>query len=128
MKISIITATYNSGRTVRDTLRSVLLQNYTDYEYLIVDGGSTDRTIDIVREYEPLFGGRMRWISEPDKGIYDAMNKGIGMATGDVVGFLNSDDFYTTNDTLLTMVRTFNENGKLDAVYGDIHYSNVCCD
>ena len=124
MKITIITATYNSGRTVRDTLRSVLLQNYTDYEYLIVDGGSTDATIDIVREYEPLFGGRMRWISEPDKGIYDAMNKGIGMATGDVVGFLNSDDFYTTSNCLLSVAQAFGKTKELDAIYGDIHYVN----
>ena len=93
MKISVITATFNSGKTLRDTIESVLRQTYRDIEYIIVDGASRDDTLDIIREYEPRFGGRMRWISEPDRGIYDAMNKGIGMATGAVVGLLNSDDF-----------------------------------
>ena len=87
MKISIITVTYNSARTVRDTMESVLRQSYADFEYIVVDGASKDNTVDIIREYEPRFEGRMRWISEPDKGIYDAMNKGIAMATG-VMGTL----------------------------------------
>lgn len=124
MVISIITATYNSAKTVRDTFKSVLLQNYKNYEYIVVDGGSKDGTVDIISEYEQLFGGRMRWISEPDKGIYDAMNKGIKMATGNVVGILNSDDFYTTSNVLSTVVATL-KNDSLDAVYGDIHYVNV---
>ena len=91
MKISIITATYNSEKTVRDTIESVLLQTYVDYEYIIEDGCSKDDTLDICREYEPKFGGRMKIISAPDKGIYDAMNKGIEAANGDVVGLLNSE-------------------------------------
>lgn len=123
MVISIITATYNSANTVRDTFKSVLLQNYTNYEYIVVDGGSKDGTVDIICEYEQLFCGRMKWVSEPDKGIYDAMNKGIGMATGDVVGLLNSDDFYTSNNILTEVVAAF-INSSLDAVYGDIHYVN----
>ena len=94
MKISIITATYNSEKTLRDTLDSILAQTYPDIESIIVDGASKDGTLDIVREYETKFQGRMHWISEPDKGIYDAMNKGIKMASGDVIGVLNSDDFY----------------------------------
>ena len=89
MRLSVITATYNSAKTVRDTFKSVLLQSHTNYEYIVIDGGSKDGTVDIIREYEPLFGGRMKWISESDNGIYDAMNKGIRMATGDVVGLLN---------------------------------------
>lgn len=101
MKISIITATYNSGKTVGDTLKSVLAQTYHDYELLVVDGASKDNTLEVVKKMEPLFEGRMRYISEPDKGIYDAMNKGIRMATGDVIGILNSDDFYTSDDALL---------------------------
>lgn len=125
MKISIVTATYNSRQTVCDTLKSVLLQSYTDYEYIVIDGGSKDGTVDIIREYEPLFGGRMKWISEPDKGIYDAMNKGIGMATGDVVGLLNSDDFYTANNVLSRVASAFSD-ASLDAVYGDIHFVNDC--
>lgn len=122
MKISIITATYNSGVTLRDTFESVLRQDYKDFEYVIVDGGSTDNTLDIIREYEPMFEGRMTWKSEKDKGLYDAMNKGISRATGDVVGILNSDDFYTSDDILATVADSFNNNCGLDAVYGDVHY------
>lgn len=123
MTISIITATYNSSRTLTDTLESVLRQSYTNIDYVIVDGGSKDNTLDIIRQYEPRFGGRMRWISEPDKGIYDAMNKGIRMATGDVVGLLNSDDFYTSDDVLENVAKTMSD-PNVDAVYGDIHYVN----
>ncbi len=119
MKISVITATFNSGKTLRDTIESVLRQTYRDIEYIIVDGASRDDTLDIIREYEPRFGGRMRWISEPDRGIYDAMNKGIGMATGAVVGLLNSDDFYTDECVL---ERGAAEIMDVDAVFGDIHY------
>lgn len=121
MKISIITATYNSGKTVGDTLKSVLAQTYHDYELLVVDGASKDNTLEVVKKMEPLFEGRMRYISDPDKGIYDAMNKGIRMATGDVIGILNSDDFYTSDDALACIAWTL-ENEKVDAVYGDIHY------
>ena len=109
MKISIITATFNSALTVKDTFESVLRQTYGNIEYIVVDGLSKDNTVDIIKEYEPRFNGRMRWVSEKDKGLYDAMNKGIAMATGDVVGILNSDDFYTAD---------------ADAVYGDIHFVN----
>ena len=108
MKISIVTATWNSAETVRDTFDSVLRQDYKDYEYIVVDGGSKDETLDIIREYEPKFGGRMKWKSEPDRGIYDAMNKGISRATGEVVGILNSDDFYTSFDVLKAIARRFN--------------------
>ena len=106
-----------------DTLESVLRQCYTDIDYVIVDGGSKDNTLDIIRRYEPRFEGRMRWISEPDKGIYDAMNKGIRMAAGDVVGLLNSDDFYTSNDVLEHVARALSD-PNVDAIYGDIHYVN----
>lgn len=122
MTISIITATWNSASTVRDTFDSVLRQSYQDYEYIVVDGGSTDGTVDIIREYEPLFGGRMHWMSEPDEGIYDAMNKGIARATGDVVGILNSDDFFTSFSVLNTIANRFGKYPDIDAVYGDIHY------
>lgn len=125
MKISIITAAYNSASTIRDTFESVLRQSYNDYEYIVVDGGSKDGTVDIIKEYEPRFGGRMKWTSERDKGIYDAMNKGISRATGDVVGILNSDDFYTSNDVMQTVADEFlssSDGITLDAVYGDVHY------
>lgn len=121
MKITIITATYNSGGTVRNTLESVLEQTYADFEHLIVDGASKDNTLDIVKEYLPRYHGRLRYISEPDKGIYDAMNKGIAMATGDVVGILNSDDFYTANDVLEQVAKVLADE-SIDAVYGDVHY------
>ncbi len=122
MKISIITATYNSGKTVRDTLESILRQSYCDYELIIKDGGSKDDTLRICREYEERFKGRMRIFSTPDKGIYDAMNQGISYAKGDVVGILNSDDFYTSDDILEIVARTFMEKPETDAIYGDVHY------
>ena len=121
MKISIITASYNSGKTIRHTVESVLRQTYPDFEYIVVDGGSTDNSIDIVKDYQVAFKGRLKWISEKDKGIYDAMNKGIRMATGDVVGILNSDDFYTDENVLQTVADNF-MNHSVDAVYGDIHF------
>ena len=125
MKVSVITATYNSGTTLRDTLESVLAQTYPDIEHIVVDGGSTDNTMELVREYEPRYNGRLRYVSEPDKGIYDAMNKGIGMATGEVIGILNSDDFYTSADTVETLIGEL-ERLKVDAVFGDIHFVGKC--
>ena len=125
MKISIITTTYYSEHTLRDTMESILSQTFQDFEYIVIDGASKDGTLDIIREYEPKFAGRMRWISEPDKGIYDAMNKGFAMATGDVIGILNSDDFFTSTDVLEAVVQGFGGE-YVDAVYADIHY--VSCD
>ena len=120
MKISIITATYNSAATIKDTLLSVNVQTYPDIEHIIVDGASKDNTLEIVKE----FGKRVaKLISEPDKGIYDAMNKGIRAATGDVIGILNSDDFFSSNDVLSVVAKTFQEN-KIDALYGDVHFVN----
>lgn len=121
MRVSIITVAYNSGETIEDTIKSVLSQTYPDIEYIIKDGGSTDDTLKICRRYEPLFNGRMKIISESDGGIYDAMNKGIEAATGEVVGLLNSDDFFTSNDIVETIVRSFREN-DIDACYGDVHF------
>ena len=92
MKISLITVTFNSSSTLRDTIQSVLSQSYPDIEYIIVDGLSKDNTVELIKEYKPLFNGRLRWVSEKDSGLYDAMNKGIRMATGDIVGIINSDD------------------------------------
>lgn len=126
MKVSVITATWNSVATLRDTLESVLGQTYYDIEHIIVDGGSTDGTIELVQEYEPRYNGRLQYISEPDRGIYDAMNKGIRMASGDVVGILNSDDFYSSRDVLERIATGF-ENPDVDAVYGDIHFVDGKC-
>ena len=121
MKITIITATYNSSSTVRYTLESVLKQTYADFEHLIVDGASKDNTLEIVKEYLPHFHGKLRYISEPDKGIYDAMNKGIELVTGDIIGILNSDDFYSSPYVLEKIAKAM-ETGKVDAVYGDVHF------
>lgn len=119
--ISIITATFNSAKTLKDTIQSVLRQTNKDFEYLIIDGGSTDETIDIVKSYESEFSGRLKWVSEKDQGIYDAMNKGIKMASGDVVGILNSDDYFTSDDILQTVDNVFKSH-EIDAIYGDIHF------
>ena len=124
MKISIITVTYNSGTTVRDTIESVLCQDYQDYEYLVIDGGSKDNTVAIIKEYEPKFGGKMRWVSEKDRGMYDGINKGIHMATGDVVGIINSDDFYHRNDIFNVIARAFIEHPETQAIYGDVRFVN----
>lgn len=86
MKFSLVTVTFNSARTFRDTINSVLSQTYQDLEYIIVDGLSSDGTVEIIKEYESLFCGRMKWISEKDYGLYDAMNKGFRMATGEIFG------------------------------------------
>lgn len=144
MRISVVTATWNSAATVEDTLRSVAAQTYGEVEHIVVDGGSTDGTMEIVRRYAEIYRSRgmtLKWISEKDNGIYDAMNKGIAMASGEVVGLLNSDDFFTSPTVLEQVARGFrhygaepqghnNDDGdnrgldvpRVDAVYGDIHY------
>lgn len=103
---SIITICYNSGETIERTIKSVLAQTCKDYEYIVVDGGSKDSTLDIVRKYEPLFDGRMKWKSEPDKGIYNAMNKGINRSKGIIIGIVNSDD-WLENDALQNVYETY---------------------
>ena len=120
MKVSIITVAYNSAKSINNTISSVLEQTYNDIEYIIVDGLSADGTTTIIQSYEQKFGGRLRWISEKDDGIYDAMNKGIRMATGDVIGILNSDDFLTSNDVIERMIKSFTDD--VEAVYGNVHF------
>lgn len=117
MKISIITATYNSASTIRDTLESIRQQTHHDVEHILVDGGSDDGTVEIIRSYPHV----ARWISEKDKGIYDAMNKGIRMATGDIIGILNSDDFYAGNTVLAQVARALEGAGS-SCLYGDLQY------
>lgn len=124
MKISIITTTYNSVSTIANTFDSVLRQTYTDIDYWVIDGGSTDGTLDIIKAYQDKFKGRMNYVSERDHGIYDAMNKGIRLCSGDIVGILNSDDYYTSDDVLETYAKEF-ANKDIDAVYGDIHFINA---
>jgi glycosyltransferase involved in cell wall biosynthesis len=116
MKISLITVSYNSGSTIKDTIESILSQDHPNIEYIIVDGNSKDNTLGVIKS----FGNRIsKFISEPDKGIYDAMNKGIKMATGEVIGMLNSDDFYS-NKKIISQVATAFEDQRVDAVFGDL--------
>lgn len=118
MKISIITVAYNAAQTIAETLRSVAAQTYPDIEHIVVDGGSKDATAEIVaREGAHV----ARFISEPDRGIYDAMNKGIGLATGDVIGFLNSDDVYAHKWVLAEVIKAMTSH-HLDALYGDVAF------
>ena len=121
MKVTVVTVAYNSATTIASCMQSVLNQTFPDIEYIVVDGLSSDNTIGLICEFEPRFAGRMRWVSEKDAGIYDAMNKGLRMATGDVVGILNSDDFFTTTDVVEKMAQAFSD-PMLDAVYGDVHF------
>lgn len=122
MKFSLITVTYNSDKTLIYTIKSVLSQTYPNIEYIIVDGASKDNTVSIIKEYEPKFNGRMKWISERDKGLYDAMNKGIRMATGDVVGILNSDDLFMDDKVLADIAAAFD--GQTDAMFGNLYFVN----
>jgi glycosyltransferase involved in cell wall biosynthesis len=150
MKVSLITVSYNSAKTIVDTLESVKAQTYGNIEYIIIDGNSSDGTVDIVRQFVIAKQGTMQgrsegasqdlpedlsknlinvasqgvvttFLCEPDNGIYDAMNKGLALATGDIIGVLNSDDFYCSNDVIEQVVYAFEEN-KTDCLYGDLNY------
>jgi glycosyltransferase involved in cell wall biosynthesis len=119
MKVSIITVVYNAVSTLEATINSVLSQDHPDIEYILVDGNSTDGSRELIEEYAAKHS--VRWISEPDRGIYDAMNKGISMATGDVVGILNADDFYAHNQVISQVADSFRRSGA-DSLYGDLAY------
>jgi len=118
VKISIITSVYNNKDTIEDAIKSVLNQTYKNIEYIVIDGASTDGTIDIVKKYQDKIS---KFISEPDNGIYDGLNKGIKLATGDVIAFLHSDDIYASNDIIEYIVNNFDDN---DAIYGDLVYTS----
>lgn len=118
MKISIITPSFNSEKTIEETIKSVLMQTYKDIEYIIIDGGSKDRTLEIVNKYKDKIA---KVISEPDRGIYDGMNKGITLATGEVIGILNSDDLYFDEYVIERVAKAFEEN-KIDCLWGDLVY------
>lgn len=118
MKVSIITVSYNSSKTIRDTIDSVLSQDYTDIEYIIIDGNSTDGTQDIVRSFGPRIS---RFVSEKDNGLYDAMNKGLALATGEIIGIINSDDIYAHSKIISSIVSVF-KSKSIDITYGDLFY------
>ncbi|BBB24031.1 glycosyl transferase, family 2 [Isorropodon fossajaponicum endosymbiont JTNG4] len=117
MKLSIITVVWNNKTTIRDAIDSVLSQNYPNIEYIIIDGGSTDGTIEIIKQCQDKIA---KFVSEPDKGIYDAMNKGIALATGDIIGILNSDDFYINKFVIQKIIKAFEK--KVDCVFADLVY------
>ena len=133
MKISIITVCYNSSLHLLSTIESVLNQSYSDIEYIIVDGGSTDGTIEIIKNNFQLstlsqvdshkFEFNFQFISEPDNGMYDAMNKGIRMASGDIIGILNSDDFYNYPDCIEKIAQIF-QNKNIDSCFADVRFVN----
>ena len=123
VKISLITATKNQAATIEDTIRSVFHQTHTDIEYIIVDGNSTDNTSEIVKPWIARFDGRLKYVVESDNGVFEAINKGIMFATGDVVGLLHADDRFSC-DTVLENVAAAMEDSSLDMVYGDIHYTD----
>ncbi len=118
MKISIITISYNAKVTIEKTLKSVATQSFKNIEHIIIDGGSKDGTLEICKNYHHI----AKITSEPDKGVYDAFNKGLKLATGDIVGFLNADDVYYSNDSVSEIIAAFNQN--IDCIYGDLVYVN----
>lgn len=117
--ISIVTPSFNSEKTIGKTIEQVLKQTYQYFEYIIIDGGSTDNTVSIIESYLPKFNGKLRFISEKDNGIYDAMNKGIKMSKGELVGIINSDDYYEEN-CLENIVKQYDINQKYKILYGAI--------
>ncbi len=118
LKISIITVVYNAEQFLRDCIQSVLAQDYADLEYILIDGNSTDASFEIAKAYQNEISVL---ISEPDKGMYDALNKGIGMATGEVIGILNADDMLADSGVITAVAKMFQE-PSVEAVYGDLNY------
>jgi glycosyltransferase involved in cell wall biosynthesis len=121
MKISIVTPTHNSETVIKNCLESVASQSYKNFEHLVIDGASTDETVQVLNEHSKSI---FKIVSERDNGIYDAMNKGINLATGEIVGFLNSDDFYINNNILTRVANIFIEDPLLDACYADLLYTD----
>lgn len=121
MKISIITITYNSAATVEDTIKSVVSQDYPELEYLIIDGKSKDKTLEIVDKYKDRIS---KVVSEKDKGLYDALNKGISHATGDVIGMLHSDDLYSASNVISKVAAVFKKDPSVEGVYADLVFVN----
>ncbi len=115
--VTVVTPSYNQGQYIERTIRSVLCQDYPNIEYIVADGGSKDGTVEILKSY----GDKIKWVSEKDSGIYEAMSKGVKMATGDAIGIMGSDDFYPDNQAISRVAKAFEES-KADSVYGDLYY------
>lgn len=120
MQLTIITINRNNREGLVKTLASVLSQRRDDFEYVLIDGGSTDGSVETIQEFAEHFGNRLKWVSEPDKGIYNAMNKGIGMATGDYLQFLNSGDCLVSDDVTEKMFEALDKNGNPSILYGNM--------
>jgi glycosyltransferase len=118
MKVSIITSVWNNKNTIEDAIKSVLSQNYSDIEYIVVDGASSDGTVEVIKKHEDKIS---IFVSEKDKGIYDGLNKGVELATGDIIGFLHSDDIYADENIISEVVEAFEKNNT-DSIYGDLVY------
>lgn len=123
MKITIITATKNNAKTLERTITSVINQSYADIDYIIVDGMSTDNSIDIIKKWASRYPEKIRYIREPDSGVYQAINKGISMADGEIIGVLHGNDFFSSDD-VVQRVATIMDEEKVPFVYGDIHYED----
>ncbi len=121
---SIITPCFNSEKTIKRTLESVLNQTCQDYEYIIIDGGSTDKTLNIIKSYKPFFKEKLKVVSEKDDGIYDAMNKGIYRAQGEIIGIINSDDYYE-NNALENILQYYDKKKKYQILYGMMRIINA---
>ena len=120
LKISVITAVYNRADSIAQAVQSVQAQSWPDVEHVVIDGASTDATLQVL---QACLNAQTVWLSEPDNGIYDALNKGLARATGDVIGLMHSDDFYADNDVLRSVAAAFAD-PAVDAVYGDLDYAN----
>ncbi|MCL2704808.1 MAG: glycosyltransferase [Spirochaetaceae bacterium] len=118
---SIITATYNSEKTLAKAIESVIMQSYTEVEHIIIDGNSTDNTVAVIKQYAQKYPDKIKWISEPDDGIYSAINKGIDLANGNIIGILGSDDSYLP-DIFQKIAQEFSKDSKLKLVYGLVNY------
>lgn len=116
--ISVVTVSYNAADTIEQTILSVINQNFTDYEYIIVDGGSTDSTLDIIKKYQDKI---TLWVSEPDRGIYDAMNKGIRFAKGEWINFMNAGDSFSDEETLGASVQSIAKQPNIEVLYSDVN-------
>lgn len=118
MKVSLITVTYNSEKYLAQCIESIAHQDYPDIEYIVIDGASSDRTLSIIEKFSGVID---KWLSEKDGGMYDAINKGMKLATGDIIGILNSDDFFASSSAVSKIVQCFKEN-NVDSLYGDLVY------